>query len=247
MKMTGNTIFITGGGSGIGAGLASAFHKLGNEVIIGGRREDALRSVCEKYTGMSYHVLDVSDPSSVQQAASVLASKYPKLNCLINNAGISRAIDFNDNSHDLSSLGEEIDTNIKGLVFMTAAFVPVIKNNAHAAIINISSGLGFMPLARVPVYCSTKAAIHSLSMSLRHQLKASKIEVIEVAPPLVETGFYIPDGKNEGPKAMEVSEFSERAIKELASNRTEIAIGLAKMTRMGARIAPSRLFSAVNN
>ena len=230
MKMHSNTIFITGGTSGIGKGLAEAFHRLGNQVLISGRREDRLQSVCAAYPGMRHFVLDVTDLGSVRDTARKILEEFPGLNCVFNNSGVQRRHDFAaGKSIDDAAILAEIQTNLLGLIRVTAEFLPHLKNQQNATLLNVSSGLAFVPLAVFPVYCATKAAVHSFSQSLRHQLKDSKVKVIELIPPYVATelggGAQAPAGAL---RQMPLETFVSETMRELAGDADEIAIGGAK-------------------
>lgn len=223
--MTGNTIFITGGGSGIGGGLARAFHELGNQVIVGGRR----REVLEK-TGLDFVVLDTRDRASIASAATEVTGRFPELNVVINNAGVQRRHDFSK-SVDEGTIADEIQTNIMGVIGMVTEFLPHLKSKPSATIVNVSSGLAFVPMARFPVYCATKAFVHSFTISLRHQLRNTGVRVIEVAPPWVESElgaghstFVAEPGR--GP--MPLDAFIAAAMQDLASDREELAVAGAK-------------------
>ena len=230
MKMHSNTILITGGTSGIGKGLAEAFHQLGNQVIISGRREDRLRSICAANPGMRHFVLDAADLASVRNAARKIIEEFPALNCVFNNAGIQRRHDFAAGKPlDDSAMLAEIHTNLLGLIRVTAEFLPHLKNQQGATLLNVSSGLAFVPIAVFPVYCATKAAVHSFSLSLRQQLRNSKVKVIELIPPYVATelggGAQAPAGAL---RQMPLETFIAETMKELESDADEIAIGGAK-------------------
>jgi uncharacterized oxidoreductase len=230
MKMHSNTIFITGGTSGIGKGLAEAFHRLGNQVLISGRREDRLQSVCAANPGMRHFVLDVTDLGSVRDTARKILEEFPGLNCVFNNSGVQRRHDFAaGKSIDDAAMLAEIQTNLLGLIRVTAEFLPHLKNQQDATLLNVSSGLAFVPLAVFPVYCATKAAVHSFSQSLRHQLKDSKVKVIELIPPYVATelggGAQAPAGAL---RQMPLETFVAETMKELAGHADEIAIGGAQ-------------------
>jgi uncharacterized oxidoreductase len=230
MKLQGNTIFITGGTSGIGKGLAEAFHKLGNQVIISGRREDRLRSITAANPGMKHFVLDVIDPSSVQNAARKIIQEFPALNVVVNNSGIQRRHNFADGApfNDSATLAE-IQTNLLGLIRVTAEFLPHLKQQTGATLVNVSSGLAFIPMPAFPVYCATKAAVHSFTLTLRQQLKNSGVKVIELIPPYVATelggGVPAPAGALH---LMPLEIFITETMKELAGDEDEIAIGGAK-------------------
>jgi uncharacterized oxidoreductase len=230
MKMRSNTIFITGGTSGIGKGLAEAFHRLGNQVIISGRREDRLSSVCGANPGMRHFVLDVADLSSIQSTARKLIREFPSLNCVFNNSGIQRRQNFAaEQPIDDAAMLEQIQTNLVGLIRVTAAFLPHLKSQQDATLLNVSSGLAFVPLNEFPVYCATKAAVHSFSLSLRSQLKDAKVKVIELIPPYVATelggGAPTPAGAM---RQMPLDTFIAETMKELEGTADEIAIGGAK-------------------
>jgi uncharacterized oxidoreductase len=239
MRMHSNTILITGGSSGIGKGLAEAFHKLGNQVIISGRREGMLRDICAANPGMRCFSLDVMDPSSVRRVAAEVIKQFPQLNCVFNNAGVQKQHDFSaDQQLDEQALLNEIHTNLLGVIRVAAAFVPHLKKRENAVLVNVSSGLAFVPFARYPVYCATKAAVHSLSLSLRHQLKGSRVKIIELIPPYVETelgGVTKANdlGNSGGPKPMPLDAFIAETMKELAGDADEVAIANAK-NLMGA-------------
>ncbi|HEX8926403.1 MAG TPA: SDR family NAD(P)-dependent oxidoreductase [Terriglobales bacterium] len=232
MQMTGNTIFITGGGSGIGRGLAEALHKLANKVIIGGRRREVLADTAAANSGMEYVVLDTMNAESIRAAAKEATSRWPKLNVVINNAGVQRTVNFAEAPVDEHRFEQEIDTNIYGVLRVTNAFLPHLKQQPSATLINISSGLAFMPLAQFPVYCATKAFVHSFTMSLRYQLRGTSVRVVELAPPWVKTELdaqhqeAVPSGSNFGP--MPLPEFIAAAMQELASDSDELTVAGAK-------------------
>jgi uncharacterized oxidoreductase len=230
MKMNSNTIFITGGTSGIGKGLAEAFHKLGNRVIISGRREDRLRSICAANPGMRHFALDVTDLNDIQNTARKIIEEFPALNCVFNNAGVQRRHDFATGKPlDDPAMLAEIQTNLLGLIRVSAAFLPHLKNQQNAILLNVSSGLAFVPRSLFPVYCASKAAVHSFSVSLRHQLRGSKVRVIELIPPYVATEL---GGVSQPPVSalhrMPLETFIDETMTELAGDADEIAIGGAK-------------------
>ena len=196
MNPSGNTILITGGGSGIGQALAHHFHDLGNDVVIAGRRHDTLLEAAAGRDRMSVAVLDVEDPRSIEQLAHEMIEQHPTLNVLINNAGIMRSEDLTGR-RNLTEVDAMIATNLLGPIRLTNALIDHLIEQQDAAIINVSSGLAFVPLVATPTYCATKAAIHSYSVSLRKQLEG-KVDVIEIVPPAVQTDLTPGQSTREG-------------------------------------------------
>ncbi|SEH98034.1 uncharacterized oxidoreductase [Methylobacterium sp. 275MFSha3.1] len=185
MKTSGNTILITGGGSGIGAALAHRFHDLGNTVIVAGRRVEALERVTAGRPGLHAMPLDIADAGDIAAFARRVTAEHPALNVVINNAGIMR-FEALDQARDLSDAEATITTNLLGPIRLTDALVAHLVTRPDAALINVSSGLAFVPLTTTPTYSATKAAIHSYTVSLREVLKG-RVEVIELVPPAVQT------------------------------------------------------------
>jgi uncharacterized oxidoreductase len=231
MQMHANTIFITGGTSGIGRGLAEAFYKLGNQVIISGRREDRLQDICATNPGMRYFVLDVRDSVAIRTIGRRVEAEFPSLNCVFNNAGVQRRLELAPGAPlDEEALRDEINTNVLGVIRVAGEFIPHLTRQSNAVLLNVSSGLAFVPLARYPVYCATKAAVHSFTLSLRHLLKASGVTVIELIPPYVHTELGGPrkTAGPGGPQPMPLEAFIAETMKELETGGDEIAIGDAK-------------------
>jgi len=232
MKATGNTIFITGGGSGIGRGLAEAFHKLGNKVVIAGRRRDVLAATAAANPGMEFIPLDTTDCAAIRSVAAEVTSRFPELNVIVNNAGVQRVHDFSsDQPVDEDAIAQEIETNIVGVIHVISSFLPHLKSKPAATILNISSGLAFIPKSRYPVYCATKAFVHSFTMSLRRQLRNTSVRVIELAPPWVVTDLHALHGNPTVPSGagpMPLADFIEAAMRELASSRDELPVAGAK-------------------
>jgi uncharacterized oxidoreductase len=249
--MRGNTIFITGGSSGIGKGLAEAFHKLGNQLIITGRRESMLKDICELNPGMRYFVLDVTQPNEIRRVAADAIAQFPGLNCVFNNAGVQMGHDFlADGPLDDAGMAEEIDTNILGVIRVAGGFLPHLKKKENAVLVNVSSGLAFVPLARYPIYCATKAAVHSLTLSMRRQLKPSGVKVIELIPPYVETELGGPNkttSENAGaPEPMPLDVFIKETMKELTEDGEEVAIGMAKNLAVASGSEMKKVFAGMN-
>jgi uncharacterized oxidoreductase len=240
MKTTGNTILITGGSSGIGFELGKQFLTLGNTVIITGRDEAKLQKAKSLLPALQTIKSDVSQPKEIDSLLKKVLADFPHLNVLINNAGIMHTINWHDSSLDLETLTEEIDINLKGPMRMAKAFLPHLKNQEEAAIINISSGLAFVPLPTSPVYCATKAALHSFSLSLRVQLKNNRVKVFEVAPPATETELLAAHDKEDmkDVQIMKVDAMVADSIKGLAADRFEIRPGQANSLKFMSRLAP---------
>jgi len=216
MKTTGNTILITGGGSGIGRALAEAFHKLGNQVIIAARGRKSLDETIAANPGMKSVTLDVSDPKSIQSFAAQVTKDFPTLNVVINNAGIMKPENLLEAPNYLSDAEAIVTTNLLGPIRLTAALLPSLRKQPRATIMTVSSGLAFVPLAMTPTYCATKAAIHSYTQSLRYQLKSTKVEVVELIPPYVQTTL-MGDQQAEDPRAMPLKEFIDEVMSILKS------------------------------
>jgi uncharacterized oxidoreductase len=232
MNITGNTILITGGGSGIGRGLAEAFHKLGNKVIIAGRRKQVLDDTTAANPGMSSIVLNIEDPADIRKVAAQLATDHPTLNAVIHNAGIMRPENLLTQQPDLADAEAIITTNLLGPLRLTAALLPQLQKQPHAAILTVSSGLAFIPMAITPTYNATKAAIHSWSQSLRYQLKSTNIQVIEIVPPYVQTEL-MGSAQAADPRAMPLKEFLAETINLIKAqpNATEILVERVKPLR----------------
>jgi len=186
MNLTGNTILVTGGGSGIGRGLAEAFHKLGNKVIVAGRRKASLADVVQTNPRIDSVELDVTNPENIATVSKELIAKYPKLNVLLNNAGVMLLDDVSKPIDD-SVLTSQFETNFFGTVRMTSAFIEHLKAQEFATVLNVSSVLGFVPMAFAALYSATKAGIHAYSMGLRYMLNGTSVEVQEIVPPWVQT------------------------------------------------------------
>jgi uncharacterized oxidoreductase len=227
MKLQGNTIFITGGGSGIGRGLAEALHRLGNNVIISGRRKSHLEATTKANPGMASIELDLENPTSVTRVAESLKKDFPGLNVLINNAGIMQ-IDDAANPIDDGLLVSTVTTNLLGPIRLTSALIDHLKKQQEPVIIYNSSVLGFVPLALTAVYSSTKAALHSYVLSQRYKLKGTSVRVLEIAPPWVQTDLL---GSNNDPRAMPLAEFIDETIKVLATDAEEVLVERAKPMR----------------
>jgi len=242
MKLTGNTIFITGGGSGIGRGLAESFHKLGNKVIIAGRRQANLNEVTSANPGMSSYELDIADPESIKSVASKLVKEFPDLNVLINNAGI---MPFDDPSAPIEDALMEriVTTNFYGPIRMTSALIEHLKSKKDAVLINNTSVVAYVPLAANAVYSSTKAALHAYTLSQRFALRNTSVKVQEIAPPWVDTDLIKKSGD---PRAMPLEAFIAETMDKLASDAPEIFVDAIKPLRDNPGSNEHEFFNMLN-
>ncbi|WOD13505.1 SDR family oxidoreductase [Paraburkholderia kirstenboschensis] len=227
MKLTGNTIFITGGGSGIGRGLAEALHGRGNKVIIAGRRRGHLDEVIAANPGMAAIELDITDPASIDRVAAQLIADYPELNALINNAGIM-LLDQVGGRIDDALMVSTITTNLMGPIRMTSALIDHLKTQNDAVVAYTSSVLAFVPLAAAAVYSSTKAALHSYILSQRLMLRDTKVRVLEIAPPWVRTDLI---NSREAELAMPLDAFIAETIAVLGTDADEVLVEGARPLR----------------
>ena len=191
MNLAGNTVLITGGTSGIGRALAEAFHRRGNQVIVAGRRQTLLDEITSAHPGMCGMQLDVQDPAAVDAFADHIRARFPELNVLINNAGISRREDLTADTADFSVVQSVIHTNIVSVLQLTAALLPALEQQPEATIVTTTSGLAFVPSASAPTYSASKAFLHSWLESLRVQLWKTSVEVLELALELPRSGGYL--------------------------------------------------------
>lgn len=253
MKVTGNTILITGGATGIGYALAEAFIKNGNEVIICARTEENLRKAKNQLPELNTIRCDVSKETERDRLHDWVISNFQETNVLINNAGIQKMVDLRkgaaDLLRDLQTNGEdEIDINFKAYVYLAAHFIPDLMKRKEAAIINVSSGLGFVPMASMPVYCATKAAVHSFTISLRHQMKDGPIKVFEIIPPIVNTDLDkgARDKRGQTDRGIPPEEVAKATLTGMEKNEFEIGVGMAQSLKTGARDNFDQIFSRMN-
>ncbi len=247
MDMAGNTILITGGGSGIGRGLAEAFHAAGNQVIVAGRRAGPLQEVTAANPGMRSAVLDVADPGSIAAFAARVGQDHPTLNVLVNNAGIMQVEDALADPFDLATAEATVATNLLGPIRLTAALLPHLRRQPAATVVNVTSGLAFVPRADTPTYSATKAAMHSYSQSLRFLLRNTAVQVIELAPPLV--GTDLTPGQRDNPRAMPLDDYVRESMALFAANGTapEILVERVKLQRGAeARGDHDKVFAMIN-
>jgi uncharacterized oxidoreductase len=248
MRTEGNTILITGGATGIGLALAETFLRKGNEVLICGRREDKLAQAKNKFPKLQTRRCDVADLEDRKRLYEWAVTDYKHLNILINNAGIQKEIDFKKGTADLLSGENEIEINLQAPVHLSALFIPHLMKQKESAIVNISSGLGFIPLAIMPLYCATKAAIHSFSLSLRHQLRNTSIKVFEIISPTTDTEIDRGARERRGQKdrGIKPEVVAEAAIEAMDKDNFEAAIGQAQFLLTSSRNDPERVFQMIN-
>jgi uncharacterized oxidoreductase len=248
MQKSGNTILITGGAGGIGFELAKQLAAAGNQVLITGRDSAKLERAKKALPGVQTFQSDVTDAKAIAALFAKVTAEFPKLNVLINNAGIMRTINLHEKGEGLEDLTREIDTNLTGPMRMVQQFLPHLKKQPSAAIVNVSSGLAFVPLPMSPVYCATKAGLHSYTLSLRVQLKNTNVKVFELAPPATKTDllgdFNTEDMK--GVSIMDVSAMVSAAVKGLFSGQLEIRPGQSNQLKMMSRIAPQFILNQMS-
>jgi short-subunit dehydrogenase involved in D-alanine esterification of teichoic acids len=231
MKMTGNTILITGGTSGIGLGLALRLHEAGNKVIVAGRRKELLDEITAEHPGIDALVLDIADPDSIARARETVAASHPELNVLVNNAGIQLPESLLEPA-GLQVAEDHVATNLLGTIRMTYAFLPLLVGKDDAVVVNVTSALAFVPLPFTPTYSATKAALHSFSESLRIQLAGADtgVQVIEMVPPAVRTTLM---GQQDNEQSMPLDDFLTEALDLLREkpDAKEIVVERARFLR----------------
>lgn len=237
MKLQGNTILITGGSAGIGLAIAKEFVALGNRVIVTGRSADKLDSARAEVPELETFQSDAADPDAVRALAAHVEANYPDLNVLVNNAGVFIPRNHTGPARDLVGLTSEIDINLSGPIRTISVLIDRLKAN-HGTIVNVSSGLAFVPLQSSPIYCATKAALHSYTIALRQQLKDQGVEVIELMPPAVKTALTADLPEDGDFKIMTTDELVKETFKGLRAGRDEIRPGQANQLHWMSRIAP---------
>jgi uncharacterized oxidoreductase len=239
MKMSGNTILITGGSSGIGLEFAKQFVQLGNQVIVTGRNLEKLEAVRKNFPQIHVLKSDVTRVDDIKELFEQVSQQFPALNILVNNAGVGRILNLM-NCQDITSLNEELDTNLRAPIQMINQFLPLLSRQIEAAIINVTSALAFVPFPKVPIYSAAKAGLHSYSLSLRMQLRSTAIRIFEVAPPTTQTdmldGFGVGDLR--GIEIMSVADMVAFSLLGIKNNQFEICPGQAKQLKLMGRLAP---------
>lgn len=232
MNLGGNTVLITGGATGIGFALAERFLKAGSEVIICGRREDKLQEARQKHPALHIRVCDVAEEAQRLELFKWATKAFPKLNVLVNNAGIQRRGSFLEDREPWSVRRQEIAINVEAPIHLSALFIPHLQQQEQAAIINVSSGLAFTPGTFASVYSATKAAIHSFTMTLRHELAHTSINVIEIVPPAVDTDL---GGVGIHTMGVPVDEFANSIMKRMVAGELEVGYGRSEKARLASR------------
>lgn len=240
MQTTKNTILITGGASGIGFELTKRFHKLGNKIIITGRDLAKLKKAQSMMPEIQIIQSDVSSPTDIAALFDKVTKEFPELNMLVNNAGIMRDINLHDADGDLEDITREIEINLEGPIRMVKKFLPHLKTKKSAAIINVTSGLAFVPLPSAPIYCATKAGLRSYTLSLRVQLKNSSVKVFELAPPATHTELLATMDQDDmkGISVMKVEDMVAVAISAIKNDQFEIRPGQSNQLKFMSRVAP---------
>ncbi|MEM6996404.1 MAG: SDR family NAD(P)-dependent oxidoreductase [Myxococcota bacterium] len=243
MDVSGNTVFITGGTSGIGLCLATQLVAAGNEVVVCGRSEEKLAAAAATVEGLHTIRCDIADEADVEACLERLASDFPNLNVLVNNAGVFHLHRFGEGDDALDLAVQEMTVNYFGTLRLIKRMLPRLSERPRAAIVNVTSGLAYIPFAAAPTYSATKAALHSFTQSLRHQLKDSSVQIFEVLPPVVDTPMT---RDLEGIPKMPPDKVAAGIIKGLRKGKPEIPIGISKALRAMRRLAPGTVFKALN-
>ena len=249
MDLTGNTVLITGGGTGIGRGLAEAFHKQGNQVLIAGRRQAVLDEVVHANPGVRAFRLDVESPSDIQRFASEVVAEFPTLNVLVNNAGVMDAEHLKEGTEILPIAERAVAINLLGPIRLTAALLPTLLAQPRSTVMTLAGGVAFVPMAATPTYSATKAAIHSWTQSLRFQMRDTKVEVLDISPPYVQSELFTPAGAHDE-RAMKLDDFISQVMAILGDppKSGEVLVEHVHPLRNAERDGTyEKLFTAVNS
>lgn len=244
MKLERKTILITGGTSGIGLELAKQLRQRGNTVIVTGRDHEKLEVASHKVPGIFIYRNDVADESDIRALYEQVTTKFPELDVLINNAGVMRNLDLQQ-PRDLYDVTREIEINLNGPIRLVQQFLPHLKSRKSALIVNVSSGLAFVPFPISPIYSAAKAGLHAFTRCLRIQLRNTSVSVVELAPPAVETPLLRGEFAEEmkGQKGMDVTKLAQMAIAGIEAGKLEIRPGLSNVLKVMSRIAPSLILN----
>lgn len=249
MEISGNTVLITGGATGIGYAMAESFLEARNEVIICGRREVRLLEAQKKHPELHVKVCNVAEESDRKGLVEWATTSFPKLNILVNNAGIQRDVDFTKGIAEFLAGENEVKINLEAPIILSGLFIPYLTGKKEASIINVSSGLGFVPAARMPVYSATKAGMHAFSMALRHQLLKLGIKVFEVVPPAVDTELN-PEGRAKRGNFkvdLKPKEYVASVMKDIKNDVFEIGYGMSGGFINASRADLDKSFQQMNS
>lgn len=248
MQTSNNTILITGGSSGIGLAMTEAFLAAKNKVLICGRDQLKLNQLKQKFPALETYACDISKKNEREKLVEWAATITPAVNILINNAGIQKELDFIKEEAHAIAFEEEIETNLTASIHLSALFISkFLKLNTKCAVINVTSGLAFIPLKIVPVYCATKAALHSFSMSLRSQLAETNIRVFEIAPPIVKTNLHREaKARKQAERGIAPETVADATLKALKNDTYQVIIGQARTLKAVARFAPNFFHQLLN-
>ncbi|PVX83261.1 MULTISPECIES: SDR family oxidoreductase [Paraburkholderia] len=243
MKLNGRTVLITGGSSGIGLELAKQLIARGNSVIVTGRNRARLEAARQAVLGLHAFQSDVSDPASIELLYQKVSASFPLLDTLVNNAGAMRNIKL-DQQYQLNDLTAEINGNLNGTIWMVQTFLPLLLRQKGSLIVNVSSGLAFVPFPAAPIYSASKAAIHAYTRCLRAQLEGSFVSIVELAPPGTETPLFRGEFAEEmkGEKGMDVSVLVKHTIDGIEAGKQEVRPGLSNVLKIASRVAPQFMF-----
>ncbi|HTO86985.1 MAG TPA: SDR family NAD(P)-dependent oxidoreductase [Thermoanaerobaculia bacterium] len=242
MELGSSTVLVTGGASGIGLALAERFLRAGSEVIVCGRREEKLREAKAAHPELQIRVCDLAGEQGRVSLLRWVTAEFPRLNILVNSAGVQLFLPLGQPEQWDRARGE-IAINLEAPIHLSMLFIPHLLEQPHPAIVNVTSGLGFVPLARVPVYSATKAALHSFTLSLRAQLSATPIRVVEIIPPAVNTDLGGPGLHTFG---VSVDEFADAVFPRIEQGELEVAYGFAEKASQGSRTELEALFNRMN-
>jgi uncharacterized oxidoreductase len=242
MKMESNTVLITGGATGIGLALAERFLRAGSEVIVCGRREDRLREAKQRHPRLHTRICDVSNEADRRSLLAWATAEFPKLNVLVNNAGVWNPLQIAQPG-PFERIHRDIAINLEAPIHLSQLFIQHLHAQENPVIVLVSSGLAFVPMASVPIYCATKAALHSFALSMRQQLSSGPIAVVEIAPPHVNTDLGAPGANASG---MPLDEFADAAMAGLARGDPEITCGFSTRASRASRVEIDALFRQLN-
>ena len=248
MRITNNTILITGGATGIGLELAKEFIANGNTVIVCGRREEKLLEAKRLLPQLITQPCDIADIEQRRELFKFCITSYPEINMLVNNAGMQREIDFRKGEPDYLQGDNEVTINLEACFHLTALFTPYFMKQTEAAIVNVTSGLGLVPLIITPIYSATKAGLHSFSISLRKQLAGTSVKVFEIVPPIVDTDLDrgARDKRGQTNKGIKPAQVAKESVAAIAKDTFEIPVGMVKVLRIGSRVSPKLFLKIIN-